>query len=187
MKVDIIPTAGTAADFEVRKRDGAPINYGDGYDGEPLYGPASDVECMEWCDERRHEYRHRKQVALVVPKFFKDVEARCDRVYEAMIAHARACGWAFASNATYRASAAWKENPTHYCYRGDFGGGAAFDGVTEETWHSDHGQGANGDLNWLRGVSDGLWELGFTLTFDKDGKHTVFNKTPQWVTLDEDE
>ena len=187
MKVDIIPAAGSNADFEVWRREGAPKAYDDGYEGKPLFGPASDVECMEWCCENGHAYRHRKRVALVVPGFFKDIEKKCDLVYESMVHHAKQNGWTFSSDVTYRASAAWKDSPTHYAYRGDLGGCAGFDGVTEETWHTDHGQAAKSDLDWLRGVASGLWELGFTLTFDRYGKHTVFNTCEQWVTLDEAE
>ena len=46
---------------------------------------------------------------------------------------------------------------------------------------------ANGWLRELFGMATALWELGFTLTFDKDGKHTIFGNYPQWVTLDEEE
>ena len=185
MQVDIIPSAGTNADFEVRKREGAPVQYDDAYEGDPLFGPAPDGECMDWCEQHGHKFRHRKRVAIVPPHFFKDIEKKCDDAYRFMMEAADKCGWTFSSNATYRASAAWKEHPIHYCYSGDFGGGANFHGVTDESLYSDYGRNAMGDLTWLRGVAAGLWELGFTLTFDKDGKHTVFNSCPQWVTLDE--
>ncbi len=185
MKVDIIPTAGTSADFEVRKRDGAPTRYDDGYEGDPLFGPAPDCECVEWCEEHGHEYRHRRRIALVPPHFFKDIEDRCDSVHTLMLERAERCGWTFSSNAFYKASAAWKDHPIHYCYSGDYGGGAKFDGVTDKSLRGEDGREAKCCFHWLRGVSAGLWELGFTLTFDKDGKHTVFNAHPQWVTLDE--
>ena len=181
MKVDIIPTPGTSADWQVQPRDDS----GE-YEAAPVFGPASDCECVEWCDENGYEYRHRKNAALVVPRFFDDLAKRCDNVHAAMIERATRCGWSFASDCIYRASAAWKENPTHYAYNGDFGGAAYFRGVTDESAASEDGRRAQELLSWLLGAASCAWELGFNLTFDKAGKHRVFNTCPQWVTLEEE-
>ena len=170
-----------------------PRRNGHAYDGErynetpPIFGPASDCDCMEFCEANGHAFRHCKFVSLVYPHFFADLEKRCNKVHAEMIEAAKACGWSFSSDCIYKASAAWKENPTHYCYRGDYGGGASFDGTNEESLRSLDGTSARMCLATLRGFSDGLWELGFTLTFDKDGKHTVYGKYPKWVTLDNED
>lgn len=184
MKVDIIPAPAEYNGWEVRPRDGAPVLYDGEYEKMAIFGPAADSECMDWCEQHGHEFRHRKNVAMVTPKFFKDLETRCDMAYEVIARDAEKLGWKLVSNATYRTSAAWKDEPIHYCYRGDYGG-AEFTGTTEETVQSELGATTLRHLDWLRGVSTAVWELGFALTFDKEGKHTIYNKMIQWVTLDE--
>ena len=181
MQVDIVKTGGKWAVYPR-----SAFEY-DEYRGDPMFTAADESDCWDWCDRNRHEFRRRRNVMLVIPEFVKDVEERCDCLHKEMLEHAAKCGWTFSSNATYRASAAWKENPTHYCYRGDYGGGASFDGTNEESLRSPDGTSARMYLATLRGFSDGLWELGFTLTFDKDGKHTVYGKYPKWVTLDNED
>ena len=176
-EVDIIPV-NTQGDFEVRKRDSFD---GYEYEGSPLFGPASDCDCIEWCDERGYDYRHRKYVALVVPKFFRDLEERADR----LTAVFKEYGLVLRSDVTYRASAAWKDHPTHYSYIGDFGGRARLENAKDGESCSDAKWTiANGHLRELFGMMTALWELGFVLTFDKDGKHRIFS-TEEWVTIDE--
>ena len=190
MKVDIIHEPGTAADFKVctRPEVGTGIYYGERYgEQKTLFGPASDSDCIDWCCENENRYRHCKFVSLVPGEYFLDLEKRCDKVHAAMLEAAKACGWSFSSDITYRASAAWKDQPTHYAYNGDFGGRAKFDGITDETANSENGTKARRMLEWLDGVASGIWELGFTLTFDKAGKHRIFGTSAQWVTLEEEE
>ena len=185
MKVDIIPTAGTTADFEVRPREGAPVKYEEGYEGAPLFGPASDLQCMDWCEREGHAYRHRKRAALVVPDRFKAVEEKCDSVYRVMVFHAKRAKWTFVSDAAYCTGALFRDAPPRFCYRSDLGGSAKFDGMSSGKTQGEDGQAALCNLEWLRGVASGLWDLGFALTFDRDGKHAVFDRGTQWVTLDE--
>ena len=155
----------------------------DGYEykGDPLFGPCEyEGECEGWCDAYGYPYRRRRCASLVPPKFLRDVEARADKYMELI----RGKGLVVESNITYRASAAWKEQPTHYAYSGDFGGRAKLtweegSNVNAEKW--DYGLGV---LRELFGMADALWELGFTLTFDKDGKHTVYGNFAEWVMLD---
>ena len=188
MKVDIIHEPGTAADFKVCTRPEGGTYYGDRYsDQKTLFGPAPDYDCVDWCMDHKHEFRHCKFSSLVPEKFFRDLEKRCDKVHAAMLEAARACGWSFGSDCIYKASAAWKDHPTHYAYNGDFGGRANFSGVTAGTETTKDGSTARSLLEWLDGVASGVWELGFTLTFDKDGKHRIFNTSAQWVTLEEEE
>ncbi len=188
MKVDIIHEPGSAADFKVCTRPEGYTYDGDRYgDQKTLFGPAPDCDCIDFCMDRGYSFRHCKFVSLVYPHFFADLEARCDKVWAAMVAAAKACGWSFSSEITYRASAAWKDQPTHYAYSGDFGGCAKFDGITDETANTENGTKARLLLEWLDGVSAGVWELGFNLTFDEAGKHTIFNRSAQWVTLEEEE
>lgn len=186
MKVDIIP-AKTNGDFKVWDRECAPDSqYDDAYEGKPLFGPASDCDCIEWCEDNGHRYRHRKFAALVAPSNFSDLEKRCDKVYAKLSEGAAKCGRRLVSDCTYRASAAWKESPTHYCYSGDFGGQARLVKTGETKPDPDALDNANHNLTWLFGVSDSLWELGFILTFDRDGKHKIFSTFPEWVTVEEE-
>lgn len=188
MKVDIIHVSGTAADFQVMPRRNGYAYDGERYnDATPIFGPASDCDCMEFCEANGHAFRHCKFVSLVPPRFFGDLAERCDKAHAGMIEAGKACGWSFSSDCTYRASAAWKEQPTHYAYFGDFGGGAKFDGITDETENSDNGKKALRLLEWLNGIASAVWELGFNLTFDKDGKHTIFNQSAQWVKIEEED
>ena len=177
MQVDIVKTGGKWAVYPR-----SAFMYEE-YKGDPIFTDEDEGECWNWCDEHHYDYRRRRNAMLVEPKFVKDVERRADeavrRIYDA--------GLRVESDVTYRASAAWKENPTHYAYIGDFGGCAKLtwsegSNVTADKW--DVGLGI---LRELFGMSTALWELGFTLTFDKDGKHTVFGKFPEWVTLDEED
>lgn len=188
MKVDIIHEPGTAADFKVCTRPEGGTYDGNRYNEQKtLFGPASDCDCIDWCCENENRFRHCKFASLVPEKFFLDLEKRCDKVHAAMLEAARACGWSFYSDCIYKASAAWKDHPTHYAYNGDFGGRANFSGVTPGTENTENGNRARLLLEWLDGVASGVWELGFTLTFDKDGKHRIFNTSAQWVTLEEEE
>ena len=186
MKVDIVHT--TNGNCEVRPRDAAPGTYDEKWEGVPLFGPAPDDECVEWCEARRHEYRHRKFVAPVPIRFLRDAEACCDRWRENLDAAAATCGYRLESDITYRASAAWKEHPAHYCYSGYMGESArlvrAVSGCPENPAAL---VDAKTTLSVLYGAAAALWELGLTLTFDKDGKHTIYGLFGQWVTLDEEE
>ena len=157
------------------------------YEGEPMFTAAEEGVCWEWCEEHFHEHRLRKRAALVSAKFIRDVEAKCDTWFAKMAEHAGKCGRRLESDITYRASAAWKENPTHYCYSGDFGGCARLVKTGEPAADPEALILAQHLMNMLYGASVALWELGFTLTFDKDGKHTVFGNFPEWVTVDEEE
>jgi hypothetical protein len=151
-----------------------------------MFADADEGVCWDWCEEHGHEHRLRKRVALVRPKFIRDIEARCDKWYAKMAEHAAACGRRFVSNITYRASAAWKDYPTHYCYSGDMGGYARLEKTGEPAQDPEALMLAQHLMDMLYGASAALWELGFTLTFDKDGKHTVFGNYPEWVTVDEE-
>ena len=186
MDVYIVPVVGPVvspfADWEVRKADDAPTGGDpDWNNGEPLFGPASDEECMTWCAWRGYPYRHRKYVSTVVPKNFDDLARRCDDAYRIMHEHADKVGWTFRSDCTYRGMPGW------FCYTGDLGGRASFDGVDEKSWHTDHGQAAAAQWNYLTGMSDAVWELGFVLVFNSDGNHMVMGRNNRWVTLDGDD
>ena len=188
MKVDIIHVPGTAADFKVCTRPEGGTYDGERYDEQKtLFGPASDSDCIDWCCENENRFRHCKFSALVPLQFFADLEKRCNKVHAEMIEAAKACGWSFSSDCIYKASAAWKEQPTHYAYFGDFGHVAKFDGITDETKDTENGTKARLFLEWLEGIAAAVWELGFNLTFDKDGQHRIFNTSAQWVTLEEEE
>lgn len=178
-EVDIVP-ANERGEFEVRSRDS--FN-GYEYEGDPLFGPASEGDCWDWCEERRYSHRRRRLAALVPPKYIKDVEARADKAMERI----HDAGLRVESSVTYRASAAWKDEPTHYAYFGDMGGCAQI------VWRDDVKD--RSDKKWdeafawkreLFGMAVALWELGFTLTFHEDGKHRIFGAVPDWVTLDEE-
>lgn len=187
MNVYIMSSMDAPCKFEVRERKGAPRRYDDEPTNALLFGPAPLDECESWCYDHGHEYRIRRMVALVPPNFLMDLEARCDEWYSSMASEASLCGRVLSSDITYRASAAWKEQPTHYCYTGDLGSvarlvkrdDAADDQIAEKC--------AQGFLNALIGASIAVHELGFVLTFNKDGKHTVFNASAQWVTLDSED
>ncbi len=182
MKVDIVKADdGT---YSVYGRDARDYDH---YTSGPIYGPADRADCEDWCEDNHHTARLRKWAALVPEKFIHDLEAKCDRAYSNMTQHASLLGWRLTSNVTYRASAAWKDQPTHYCYLGDLGGQAKFENMTDENAATQIGEEALQFLKWLKAVSSGIWELGFTLTFDKDGKHTIYGAYPQWVTLDEED
>lgn len=184
MKVDIVKGI---SGWSIHPRIGAPGRWDDGYETPPLFGPTDYDSCVAWCEDNGHSYRVRQLASLVNPRFIKDVEKRCDGWFKWLSESAEKCGRKLVSDTTYRASAAWKEEPTHYCYVGDMGGTAHLQRVDETKADADALIQARSFLDVLFGASDVLWELGYTLTFDKNGKHTIFNKREQWVTLDEAE
>lgn len=151
------------------------------YKDIPLFS-GSLADCIEWCDDKRNlvdSWRVRKYAHLVRHRFIKDVEARADKCLRSILD----CGIEVVSDVIYKASAAWKEQPIHYAYCGDLGGSARI------TWRDNIPESeifeARASLNYLFGMADSMWELGFNLTFDKNGKHTVFGNFPEWVTVDE--
>lgn len=195
MNVDIVKAK---SGWLVHPRKGAPREFDDAYETEPLFGPADDGECIDWCEQNGHSFRHRQQAALISPHFFTDLEKRCDTWLKELNGFAKTCGCKLVTDATYRASAAWKEEPTHYCYMSDFGGIAELERDTSPEATdivrqlplgaaTEAESNATVYLDRLFGASQAVWELGFILTFDKDGKHTIFDKRVQWVTLDEEE
>lgn len=181
MQVDIVKTGDKWAVYPR-----SAFEY-DGYRGDPIFTGDEEVDCWDWCDRNNHNLRRRRHVMLVVPKFVKDVERRADKWHADMLDFARGSGRRFVSNITYHASAAWKEEPTHYCYVGDIGGSASFVVEDKSLEHNGAAKQARNILHMLCGAAITLWELGFTLTFDKDGKHTVYGKYPRWVTLDDED
>lgn len=181
MKVDIVKRD---KDFAVYPREA--FN-GDEYEGEPLFAAENDADCWDFCEGNHHQHRQRRCVSLVPERFVRDLEAKCDRWFAKMGDYAAACGRVLKSDVTYRASAAWKDEPTHYCYQGDFGSSARLVKAGEEVTNADALASALQMLDSLYGAASALWELGFVLTFNEDGKHRVFGNYPQWVTLDEEE
>lgn len=151
----------------------------------PLFS-GSHVDCVEWCEDKKNlvdSWRIRKYVHLVQHRFIKDVEARADKCMQSILD----CGIGVVSDVIYKASAAWKEQPIHYAYCGDFGGSARLlwsDAVPESERSENKMVEARANLNYLFGMADALWELGFNLTFDKNGKHTMFGNFTEWVTVD---
>lgn len=171
MQVDIVKRDG---DFAVYPR--AAFKY-DEYEGDPLFTAKDEGDCWDWCERHGHQHRQRRLASLVPEKFVHDLEQRCDKVR----ARIRELGCVVKSDITYRASAAWKDNPTHYCYEGDMGRCATLERgeLTGYAWEP-----AEKLLLGLFGMAIAARGLGFVLTFDKDGKHKVFGHHPQWVTLD---
>lgn len=171
MQVDIVKRDG---DFAVYPR--AAFKY-DEYEGDPLFTAKDEGDCWDWCERHGHQHRQRRLASLVPEKSVHDLEQRCDKVR----ARIRELGCVVKPDITYRASAAWKGNPTHYCYTGVMGGRATLERgeLTDYAWEP-----AEKLLRELSGMAIAAWELGFVLTFDKDGKHKVFGRHPQWVTLD---
>lgn len=106
-------------------------------------------------------------------KFIRDVEALADRVRRGLDAELFNNGLPpFESNITYRASAAWKDSPTHYCYIGDHS--IARINYGDSDWFSPKFVLVRSLYSQLVGFSQVLWEIGGQLTFDEHGNHTVF-------------
>ena len=181
MKMDIIKRKDDYAVYPRDKFDG------DEYEGEPVFVDEDRYECELWCEDHGHTFRHHRQAILVKPAFVKDVEKKLDKWRSELDEYARRCGRRLESNITYRASAAWKEETTHYCYFGDFGGCASF--VHEDKSKADASAftEATRYFDIIIGAADALWELGLTVTYDKDGKHTIYGLWPEWVTPDNEE
>ena len=156
------------------------------YEGEPVFTDESEGECICWCEDHKADFRVRAFVASVPSKFILDLEKKLDDWRKKLDEYAEKCGYRLDSNITYRASAAWKEQPTHYCYIGDFGGSANLicEDKTKEAEKSGALREAKDYLWLLIGAAQTAWELGFTVTYDKDGKHTIFGAYPKWVTKD---
>ena len=185
MKVDIILDDKTNK-YQVRKHEESPET------AKVLFTAEDDwengkYECEDWCQDNGHTYQFRAYNYLIPQKFAADVERKADKIRSYMAEDADKIGWSYHTNVTYRASAAWKDQPTHYAYVGDSGDTGKFNGYTEDKAKSWEGIRAMRYLSELIGMSLALWELGFNLTFDKDGKHTLFGRFPQWVTIDGEE
>ena len=163
----------------IRNGDKFELHHVEDEDGKPVATFDDPESCEEYCKHHGYTPRYRKYVSLVKPWFLKDVERRADSAMKDI----REAGLVVKSDVTYRASAAWKEQPTHYAYLGDFGGVARLQDAEGGKACSDAAYTVG--KGWLReliGMSVALWELGYNLTFDKDGKHTVFGNYPEWVT-----
>ena len=173
MPVDIVCLGKTWAVYSPSAYDGCD------YNGEPMFKAEDSDDCWDYCDRKGYSARVRKRAILVNPDFLRDVEKRADET----VAQLNDLGFTVESDVIYKASAAWKENPIHYAYSGDFGGRAR---LMEAHSQCDKARGL-ALMHRLTGMADALWELGLTLTFDKDGKHTVLGKYPQWVTIDADD
>jgi len=165
----------------IRKGDRFELHHSGDEEGEPVLTFDNPDDCEERCKELGYRPRYRKYASLVKPWFLKDVEKRADDA----VGKIRDVGLVVRSDVTYRASAAWKEQPTHYAYIGDFGGVAKLEDAGDRACSDAAYTVGKGWLRELFGMATALWELGFTLTFDEDGKHTVFGNYPEWVTVDE--
>ena len=178
MKTDIIQKGDGWAVYPRTAYDG------DGYEGDPIYTGECEGDCIEWCEEHAHTYRRRKNVVPIPEKFLRDVEKRFDGWREDLDAAAEACGMRVESNATYHESAAWKEEPTHYCYSGDMGGGARLVEADAAKRDAEAEAEAWALLREIATAAAALWELGITMTYGADGRHRAFGIFPEWVTLD---
>lgn len=178
MKVDIISNEA-AEKYEVRERTDDETE-----PGAVLFQGDCQEDCEDFCERYGHKFRFRKEVIHFPAKFLADVEKRANKVRAEMDEDAAKIGWKFGTHVTYRASAAWKDEPTHYCYLGDHGGTGQFNGYTKETAGTSDGKRALQGHVELIGMFEALWELGLTLTFDEAGKHKVYGKYPEWITVD---
>ena len=154
------------------------------YSGTPLFESADECDVMDWYEANGHKATWKEHAALVQSKFLHDLEKKCDEIHADMIEQATKVGWRFETHITYRASAAWKDDPIHYAYIGDCGSIGRFVGWTKETHAEEAGRNAQCAHERLMSISEGIWELGFTLTFDKNGKHTIYGNMPKWVAVE---
>ena len=154
------------------------------YSGTPLFESAEEYAVVDWCEDNGHKATWKEHAALVQSKFLRDLEKKCDGIRADMMEQAKAVGWKFETHVTYRASANWKDDPIHYAYVGDFGSIGKFVGWTKETHEQEAGRNAQWNHERLIAIAEGIWELGFTLTFDKDGKHTIYGNLPKWVAVE---
>lgn len=152
--------------------------YGE-YEVEPVFKGTLE-ECQEHVDDR-YEAELYVQTAIVPPWYIADAEKRADKYRERI----DETGAKVSSDVIYKESAAWKEHPTHYAYTGDFGGCAKLS-FGDKVGDAEK-QTAYAYLQCLFGFASALWELGLVLTFDKDGKHTIYGNHPQWVTLEQED
>ena len=106
-------------------------------------------------------------------KFIKDIERLCDSVRVDLNCELNAQGLPplHLGDIIYRASAAWKDQPVHYCYFGD-------SSVIAVDYGSDR---LNPRFNLCRrylcrliAYARVIWELGGQLTYDANGRHTVY-------------
>ena len=164
-------------EYGVYRGYNSPGKYGD-YDGKPVFKGT-----LEECEDsvRGCSYVLRAQTSLVPPWYIADAEKRAD-TYRQRIDET---GAKVLSDVIYRASAAWKEQPTHYAYTGCFGGCAKLSFSKEVS--DVEKKTAYAYLQYLFGFAYALWELGLVLTFGEDGKHTIYGNHPQWVTLEHED
>lgn len=111
---------------------------------------------------------------VIIPsKFIKDVESEADSLRSRLDLELKERGLpSFQSDITYRASAAWKDEPCHYCYFGDCSiacidfSGCDFRLARYTLCRLYH--------NRLLAIAETVGELGGQLTFNEDGKHTIY-------------
>ena len=117
---------------------------------------------------------------LIDPKFIGDVCRRCDK----WMAEIKSHHGIVTSDVIYKCSAAWKDYPIQYAYTGDMGGSAKLSFAPDATEidrcvSSDY-------FRYLLGASDVMWEMGLTLHFGDDGKHSARYHSVE-VLVDEDD
>lgn len=116
-----------------------------------------------------NELKVLKDGVSIPSKFIKDVEKLADSIRFRLDSELKSRGLpALESNITYRASAAWKDEPCHYCYIGDLSTVRIDYGVR------DFSIDCASLLTQLVAIAQTVWELGGQLTFNEDGKHTIF-------------
>lgn len=114
-----------------------------------------------------------KDGVKIPSSYIKDIETLANTVRSLLDAELFKRGLPpYESNITYRASAAWKDFPTHYCYIGEYSTSRINYGDSE--WTSSEFIGVRSFHSQLVGFARVVWELGGQLTFDEHGKHTVF-------------
>lgn len=106
-------------------------------------------------------------------KFIKDIERLADGVRCKLDKGLSFLGLSFSSDIVYRASAAWKDEPIHYCYIGDFSV-VTIDWCCASDPFSPMCHQVRGWFSSLVAYARVVFELGGQLTFDEHGKHTVF-------------
>lgn len=110
--------------------------------------------------------------------YIKDIERKADRLRSELNEHLVGlgvpldCTVVLGRDITYRASADWKNQPTHHAYLGD--GGCVYLPSDIIDLDSERADLVRTMLFRLIGFAEIVWELGGILTYNDDCKHTIY-------------
>lgn len=139
---------------------------GEGYTGVPILS-GDEEDCRNWFHcHGITDFGVVRRVCLVPPQFLDDLVRVADDVRHTLDGLLDTIGWRVHSDCFLRYT-------SRRCYNGDLGGSARLVKAFEKPDNPVTLERATNDLVYLCGMSRAAYELGFTLSYDEEGRHKL--------------